>query len=89
MEGLVEDIHKILGAGKRSVNDERYSVLLMSTGVGAFSVYILEPRWNLHVESQALGRVARLNQHKPIFVTRYFLELAKVEFQTDDSPSST
>ncbi|KAI1128500.1 SNF2 family N-terminal domain-containing protein [Nemania abortiva] len=97
----------------RFVNDERYPILLMSTGVGAFGlnltaanhVYILEPQWNPSVESQAIGRVSRLGQHKPVSVTRYLvrgtvevkmhsqqirkLELAKLGFQNDESPSST
>lgn len=56
-------------------------VLLMSTGVGAFglnltaasNVFILEPQWNPSVESQAVGRVARLGQKRPVKVIRYLV----------------
>ncbi|KAK4202170.1 helicase conserved domain-containing protein [Triangularia verruculosa] len=63
-------------------------VLLMSTGVGANGlnltaanhVYILEPQWNPSVESQAVGRVARLGQKKGVLVTRYLIR-GTVEIQ--------
>ncbi|KAF5532223.1 DNA repair recombination rad5c [Fusarium mexicanum] len=63
----------------------------------ASDVYIMEPQWNPSVESQAIGRVARLGQNKEVTVVRYIvrgtvevkmhsqqirkLELAKVGFQ--------
>ncbi|KAF5637162.1 SNF2 family domain protein [Fusarium sp. NRRL 52700] len=89
----------------RFVKYKEYPVLLMSTGVGAFGlnltaashVYIMEPQWNPSVESQAIGRVARLGQNKEVTVVHYIvrgtvevkmhsqqirkLELAKVGFQ--------
>ncbi|KAI1657698.1 SNF2 family N-terminal domain-containing protein [Daldinia decipiens] len=89
----------------RFMEDKGIPILLMSTGVGAFGlnltvanhVYILEPQWNPSVESQAIGRVSRLGQSKPVSVTRYIVrgtvevsmqsqqirkvELAKVGFQ--------
>lgn len=93
----------------RFVMDRRIPILLMSTGVGAFGlnltaanhVYVVEPQWNPSVESQAIGRVSRLGQSKPVSVTRYLVrgtvevkmhsqqirkvELAKVGFQNTDS----
>ncbi|KAH6991382.1 SNF2 family N-terminal domain-containing protein [Ilyonectria sp. MPI-CAGE-AT-0026] len=65
----------------RFITDNRYPILLMSTGVGAFGlnltaanhVYILEPQWNPSVETQAIGRVSRLGQTKAVTVTRYLV----------------
>ncbi|KAF5540893.1 DNA repair recombination rad5c [Fusarium napiforme] len=89
----------------RFVKYKEYPILLMSTGVGAFGlnltaasyVYIMEPQWNPSVESQAIGRVARLGQNKEVTIVHYIvrgtvevkmhsqqirkLELAKVGFQ--------
>lgn len=89
----------------RFMQDRGIPILLMSTGVGAFGlnltvanhVYILEPQWNPSVESQAIGRVSRLGQNKPVSVARYIVrgtvevsmqsqqirkvDLAKVGFQ--------
>ncbi|KAK0747369.1 SNF2 family N-terminal domain-containing protein [Apiosordaria backusii] len=70
------------------ISDGGIPVLLMSTGVGAFGlnltaanhVYILEPQWNPSVESQAVGRVARLGQKKDVLVTRYLVR-GTVEIQ--------
>ncbi|PMD28760.1 hypothetical protein L207DRAFT_505056 [Hyaloscypha variabilis F] len=93
----------------RFIMDQRVPILLMSTGVGAFGlnltaanhVYVLEPQWNPSVEAQAIGRVSRLGQRKPVSVTRYLVrgtvevkmhsqqirkvELATVGFQNADS----
>ncbi|KAI1204790.1 SNF2 family N-terminal domain-containing protein [Annulohypoxylon truncatum] len=93
----------------RFIQDTDTPILLMSTGVGALGlnltvanhVYILEPQWNPSVESQAIGRVSRLGQNKPVLVTRYIVrgtvevsmqsqqirkvDLAKVGFQNGDS----
>ncbi|KAI1060017.1 hypothetical protein LB506_012626 [Fusarium annulatum] len=89
----------------RFMKYKEYPVLLMSTSVGAFGlnltaasyVYIMEPQWNPSVESQAIGRVARLGQNKEVTIVHYIvrgtvevkmhsqqirkLELAKVGFQ--------
>lgn len=39
----------------------------------AHRVHILEPQWNPSVESQAIGRVVRLGQMKPVQVIRYVM----------------
>ncbi|XDG08564.1 hypothetical protein ABKA04_008179 [Annulohypoxylon sp. FPYF3050] len=96
----------------RFIQDSNIPILLMSTGVGAFGlnltaanhVYIIEPQWNPSVESQAIGRVSRLGQSKPVLVTRYVvrgtieismqsqqirkIDLAKVGFQNGESTTS-
>lgn len=55
-------------------------MLLMTLGTGAVGlnnlcvtnrVHILEPQWNPSVEHQAIGRVVRLGQTKPVQVIRY------------------
>ncbi|KAI0853434.1 hypothetical protein F5Y00DRAFT_257456 [Daldinia vernicosa] len=67
-------------------------------------VYILAPQWNPSVESQAIGRVSRLGQSKPVSVTRYIVrgtvevsmqsrqvrkvDLAKVGFQDGNLDNS-
>lgn len=40
----------------------------------ATQVHLLEPQWNPSVESQAVGRVLRLTQEKPVVITRYIME---------------
>ncbi|WPB02166.1 uncharacterized protein RHO25_006800 [Cercospora beticola] len=62
--------------------DPTISALLMTIGTGglgltinaASRVYILEPQWNPSVEDQAIGRVVRLGQDKPITVIRYIVK---------------
>ncbi|KAF2174679.1 hypothetical protein K469DRAFT_772288 [Zopfia rhizophila CBS 207.26] len=58
-------------------------VLLMTLGTGAVGlnslavanrIYILEPQWNPSVEGQAIGRVVRLGQEKPVTVVRYLMK---------------
>ncbi|KAJ3548576.1 hypothetical protein NM208_g940 [Fusarium decemcellulare] len=88
MTALMKDLEGNPSNAKRFVADSRYSILLMSTGVGAFGlnltaashVYILEPQWNPSVESQAIGRVSRLGQEKAVTVTRYIVR-GTVEIQ--------
>ncbi|KAI1387873.1 SNF2 family N-terminal domain-containing protein [Hypoxylon trugodes] len=55
-------------------------VLLMTLGTGAAGLnqlsiasrlHLLEPQWNPSVESQAIGRVVRLDQKKEVTVIRY------------------
>ncbi|KAH7065668.1 SNF2 family N-terminal domain-containing protein [Paraphoma chrysanthemicola] len=56
------------------------TVLLMTLGTGAVGlntlsvanrVHLLEPQWNPSVETQAIGRVVRLDQQKPVTIVRY------------------
>ncbi|KAI0376440.1 SNF2 family N-terminal domain-containing protein [Hypomontagnella monticulosa] len=58
-------------------------VLLMTTGTGAVGLnqlsiasqlHLLEPQWNPSVESQAIGRLVRLNQKKEVKVVRYVMK---------------
>ena len=39
----------------------------------ASRIYLLEPQWNLSVESQAIGRAHRLGQTTQVVVVRYFM----------------
>ncbi|KAF2726768.1 hypothetical protein EJ04DRAFT_539274 [Polyplosphaeria fusca] len=57
-------------------------VLLMTLGTGAVGlnslsvanrIHILEPQWNPSVESQAIGRVVRLGQERPVTIVRYIM----------------
>ncbi|KAH7191403.1 hypothetical protein BKA60DRAFT_547620 [Fusarium oxysporum] len=43
------------------------------SGRKASYVYIMEPQWNPSVESQAIGRVARLGQNKEVTVVHYIV----------------
>ncbi|KAI0198194.1 SNF2 family N-terminal domain-containing protein [Astrocystis sublimbata] len=93
----------------QSRNALRVLLMTFSTGsVGlngltvANRVHIIEPQWNPAVEKQAIGRLLRLDQEKPVTVIRYTmqksieelvqsrqfrkLELAKGGF-ADDNPS--
>jgi len=39
----------------------------------ANTVHIFEPQWNPMVESQAVARVVRLGQKKPVSIIRYII----------------
>ncbi|KAI1458191.1 SNF2 family N-terminal domain-containing protein [Annulohypoxylon moriforme] len=60
--------------------DPSVRVLLMTLGTGAVGLnqlsiasqlHLLEPQWNPSVESQAIGRVIRLDQKKQVTIIRY------------------
>jgi len=61
-------------------NDPEITILLCSLRVGgvglnltiANHVYLLEPWWNPAVDQQAIDRVHRIGQCKPVFVTRFY-----------------
>jgi SNF2 family DNA or RNA helicase len=63
-------------------NDPSVTIFLISIkagGVGlnlttASRVYIVEPYWNPAVEQQAIDRVHRLGQRKPVEVVRLIVE---------------
>ncbi|KAI8910476.1 SNF2 family N-terminal domain-containing protein [Gorgonomyces haynaldii] len=63
-------------------SDDRYTVFLVSLqsgGVGlnlvrASRVYIIEPYWNPAVESQAIDRVHRLGQTRPVEAIRFIIK---------------
>eukprot|EP00056_Hartaetosiga_gracilis_P009689 m.140003 g.140003 ORF g.140003 m.140003 type:complete len:192 (+) comp13176_c0_seq26:1929-2504(+) len=40
----------------------------------ASRVYIMDPWWNPHAESQAMDRIHRLGQHRPVEVRRLIIE---------------
>jgi SWI/SNF-related matrix-associated actin-dependent regulator of chromatin subfamily A3 len=62
-------------------NGTTVPVMLMTTGTGSVGlslpmanhVFILEPQWNPAVEKQAIGRVLRLGQERPVTVTRFIM----------------
>ncbi|KAI2464721.1 SNF2 family N-terminal domain-containing protein [Annulohypoxylon bovei var. microspora] len=60
--------------------DPSVRIMLMTLGTGAVGLnqlsiasqlHLLEPQWNPSVESQAIGRVIRLDQKKQVTITRY------------------
>ncbi|VUC30444.1 unnamed protein product [Clonostachys rosea] len=63
-------------------NDDTFGVILVtisSGGVGldltsASCVHLLEPQWNPAIEDQALARVHRMGQRKPVTATRYAMK---------------
>ncbi|KAH8880490.1 hypothetical protein GQ53DRAFT_891050 [Thozetella sp. PMI_491] len=62
--------------------DDRYRVLLMTTGTGAFGlnltvanrIFIVEPQWNPSTEQQAIARAIRLGQEDRVEVIRYVIK---------------
>ena len=68
---------------KRFDTDPSCRILLISLkagGVGinltvANHIFLMDPWWNTAVEKQAVDRVHRIGQKKPIFVTRFFVKL--------------
>ncbi|KAI5820879.1 SNF2 family N-terminal domain-containing protein [Pyronema omphalodes] len=72
-------------ARKRVIDEFRRNpktkTLLMTTGAGACGlnltvasqVHIIEPQWNPMVEAQAIGRVYRHGQTKPVKIFRYIM----------------
>ena len=40
----------------------------------ASHIHILEPQWNPQVEAQAIGRVIRLGQERPVQIVRYLVK---------------
>ena len=63
-------------------SDPSVRVLLMSLRCGsnglnltvANHVYLMEPQWNPMLEEQALSRVHRIGQHKPVYIVRFLVE---------------
>ncbi|KAK6337936.1 hypothetical protein TWF696_001411 [Orbilia brochopaga] len=62
--------------------DDKIKVLLMTFGVGAVGLnltvastaHLIEPQWNPMIEKQAIGRIHRLGQEKPVKVIRYIVK---------------
>jgi SWI/SNF-related matrix-associated actin-dependent regulator of chromatin subfamily A3 len=85
----IKERKKILDMFK---DGSEYLVLLMSIGTGciglnlsaASHVHLMEPQWNPMVESQALDRVYRLGQTKPVKTIRYIVKdtFEKVRMRT-------
>ncbi|KAH7044601.1 DNA repair protein rad5 [Macrophomina phaseolina] len=72
------------------------TVLLMTLGTGAVGLnslsiasrlHILEPQWNPSVESQAMGRVLRLGQERPVTIVRYIVNKTVEQVMTMTSQS--
>jgi SNF2 family DNA or RNA helicase len=51
-------------------------------------IFLLEPQWNPSVESQAIGRIFRLGQGKPVIVVRYIVDKTIEEVVSLNSHSS-
>lgn len=51
-------------------------------------VHIIEPQWNPAVESQAIGRVLRLDQQREVTVVRYAMQRS-IEEVRSPAPMST
>ncbi|OAQ70971.2 helicase [Pochonia chlamydosporia 170] len=54
-------------------SDSELPVLIMTTGTGAYGVFIVELQWNPGVENQAIARAIRLGQGRKVLVTRYMI----------------
>lgn len=57
----------------QSTDTRRYVCSLNGLTV-ANRLHILEPQWNPAVESQAIGRVLRLDQQRQVTVVRYAMQ---------------
>ncbi|KAJ5704063.1 hypothetical protein N7493_011201 [Penicillium malachiteum] len=63
-------------------HDRSIQVMLLSIACGAEGlnltaasrVYLMEPQWNPNLEAQALARVYRLGQTKPVTTTRFIIK---------------
>ena len=61
----------------RLCETEIFYVLLILYSVNlttANSVHIMEPQWNPMVEAQAVDRIHRIGQERPVTVIRYFVK---------------
>jgi SNF2 family DNA or RNA helicase len=58
-----------------SVHFSEWSLLLRLNNLSIASrIYLLEPQWNPSVENQAIGRIFRLGQERPVTVVRYIVD---------------
>lgn len=63
------------GRSPRTVTRIEAKVLLRLNNLSvANRIHILEPQWNPSIESQAVGRVVRLGQTRPVTVVRYIVK---------------
>jgi SWI/SNF-related matrix-associated actin-dependent regulator of chromatin subfamily A3 len=70
----------------------KVEVILITPSLNGLSVanriHILEPQWNPSVESQAIGRVVRLGQERPVTVIRYLVDRTVEKVVMPGLPSS-
>lgn len=67
---------------ERFKNDGSVNVILMTVScggvgldlTGASRVHLLKPQWNPSTEDQALARVHRMGQRRPVVTMRYMME---------------
>jgi len=58
-----------------SVHVSEWSLLFRLNNLSIASrIYLLEPQWNPSVENQAIGRIFRLGQERPVNVVRYIMD---------------
>ncbi|KAA8895373.1 helicase-like protein [Sphaerosporella brunnea] len=54
-------------------DDPTVEVILVSLMAGGLGVYVMEPQWNPAAEAQAIDRIHRLGQKKPVTTVRYIM----------------
>jgi hypothetical protein len=58
-----------------SAHFSKWSLLFRLNNLSVASrIYLLEPQWNPSVENQAIGRIFRLGQERPVTVVRYIMD---------------
>ncbi|KAM0496298.1 hypothetical protein ACHAP8_007559 [Fusarium lateritium] len=76
--------------------DPDLKVLLISINTGAVGltlteaniVHIVEPQWNPTIEEQAIARVVRMGQMKPVTVYKYIVNESVEQVMSPDLLSS-
>ncbi|KAF1990979.1 hypothetical protein K402DRAFT_323601, partial [Aulographum hederae CBS 113979] len=80
IDGQMSQKNRIIALQKLRTDDST-KVLLLSLSCGAVGlnltaasrVYLMEPHWNPSIEEQALARVHRIGQTKPVTTVRFIM----------------